>query len=71
MYSAGEAPILGADSKSLCRSIRQRGLVEPIYVETIHDVPALLDGLLQPGDILLTQGAGNVGALAPMLVTEN
>ncbi len=71
VYSAGEAPILGADSKSLCRSIRQRGFVEPIYVETIHDVPALLDGLLKPGDILLTQGAGNVGALAPMLVAEN
>ena len=70
VYPAGEAPISGADSKSLCRSIRQRGQVEPIYVETIDDVAALLDGVLQPGDILLTQGAGNVGSLAPKLAAE-
>jgi UDP-N-acetylmuramate--alanine ligase len=70
VYPAGEAPIPGADSKSLCRSIRQRGQVEPIYVETIDDVAELLDGLLQSGDILLTQGAGNVGSLAPRLAVE-
>lgn len=70
VYAAGEAPISGADSKSLCRSIRQRGQVEPIYVETVDDVAPLLHGLLKPGDILLTQGAGNVGSLASKLVLE-
>ena len=70
VYPAGEAPIAGADSKSLCRSIRQRGQVEPIYVETVDDVATLLNGVLKPGDILLTQGAGNVGSLAPKLAVE-
>lgn len=70
VYAAGEAPISGADSKSLCRSIRQRGQVEPIYVETIDDVAPLLHGVLKPGDILLTQGAGNVGSLASILAVE-
>lgn len=70
VYPAGEAAIAGADSKSLCRSIRQRGLVEPVYAESVDDVHHLLENLLQPGDILLTQGAGNVGSLAPKLAGE-
>ena len=32
VYAAGEAPIVGADSKSLCRSIRNLGKVDPILV---------------------------------------
>lgn len=64
VYSAGEDPIPGADSRHLCRSIRGRGLVEPIFVETIDGVPEVLADLIQPGDIVLTQGAGNVGLLA-------
>ncbi len=39
VYPAGEDPIPGADSRSLTRSIRQRGQVEPIFVERIEDVP--------------------------------
>jgi len=68
VYSAGETPIAGADSRSLCRSIRQRGLVEPIFVESIDKLPELLQQQLQPGDFIITQGAGNVGQVARMLV---
>lgn len=67
VYSAGEELIPGADSKSLCRSIRQRGAIEPIYVGDIWQVPDILPDILKPGDIVLTQGAGNVGALARSL----
>jgi len=64
VYSAGEEKIAGADGRSLCRSIRQRGAVDPIFIETKEEIPAVLSDVLQPGDILLTQGAGNVGAIA-------
>lgn len=64
VYAAGEAPIPGADSRSLTRSIRQRGQVEPIFAESIEDVPALLNTLVIDGDVVITQGAGNVGRLA-------
>lgn len=64
VYSAGEEPIPGADSRHLCRSIRGRGLVDPVFVETIDGVAEVLADLIQPGDIVLTQGAGNVGLLA-------
>ncbi|GHA04497.1 UDP-N-acetylmuramate--L-alanine ligase [Oceanisphaera arctica] len=67
VYSAGEAPIPGADSRALCRSIRSRGHMEPIYVATPDEVPQVLAELLQDGDLVLTQGAGNVGGLARKL----
>ena len=67
VYPAGEAPIPGADSRSLCRSIRQRGTLDPVFAESVADVPALLAPLLNDGDVVITQGAGNVSALANQL----
>ncbi|WP_193161437.1 UDP-N-acetylmuramate--L-alanine ligase [Microbulbifer hainanensis] len=67
VYSAGESPIPGADGRTLARSLRNRGQVDPIFVETIDQVPPVLADLIEPGDIVLTQGAGNVGALAQQL----
>jgi UDP-N-acetylmuramate-alanine ligase len=67
VYSAGEAPISGADSKALARAIRARGAVEPILVDEPDDAPAVLDNLLESGDVVLTLGAGSIGALAPSL----
>ena len=67
VYSAGETPIPGADSRALCRSIRSRGTIEPIYAATPEEVPHILSQVLQEGDLVLTQGAGNIGALARQL----
>ena len=67
VYPAGEAPIAGADSRSLARSIRQRGNIEPIFVEQIDQVAAVLRDIAVDGDIVITQGAGNIGRLAQTL----
>lgn len=67
VYSAGEKKIASADSRSLCRSIRLRGKVDPFYVKDESDVQGILSELVLPGDIILTQGAGSVGALAKQL----
>ncbi|MFM7786235.1 MAG: UDP-N-acetylmuramate--L-alanine ligase [Planctomycetota bacterium] len=64
VYSAGEDPIPGADGRSLCGSIRQRGRLDPVFVERTEEVLEVLAGLLRPGDFLLLQGAGSVGRLA-------
>jgi len=64
VYSAGEKRIAGADSRSLCRSIRLRGKVDPVFVPSEKEVRSILSNLLRPGDIVLTQGAGSVGGLA-------
>lgn len=68
VYSAGETPIVGADGRSLCRAIRQRGKVSPLFTPTCEDVRNTLNTILEPGDVLLLQGAGNIGALAADLV---
>ncbi|MCR9186392.1 MAG: UDP-N-acetylmuramate--L-alanine ligase [Halieaceae bacterium] len=68
VYPAGEEPISGADSRSLTRSIRQRGQVEPVFVESIEEVAHVLGGILRDGDVVLTQGAGNIARLAQDLL---
>lgn len=64
VYAAGEKPIPNADSKSLCGSIRQRGRVDPIFISKETGVESVLVDVLQAGDLLITQGAGNIGQLA-------
>lgn len=70
VYPAGESPIPGAESRNLCHSIRQRGQLDPIYVERGVDVAPLVKPLLRDGDILLCQGAGDIGALAQHLINH-
>ena len=74
VYPAGEAAIPGADSRALCRSIRLRGVSEPIFVDggqqvedVMNNIETILNNVLQEGDLLLTQGAGNVGQIATKL----
>lgn len=68
VYSAGEAPVSGADSRALARAIRQRGQLEPIYVGGRDELYKVLADVLKPGDMLLAQGAGNIGTVARELV---
>jgi UDP-N-acetylmuramate--alanine ligase len=70
IYPAGEEPITGADGRSLCRSIRARCKVDPIFVERGAAVAPVLDGLLQAGDLLLTQGAGDIGQISRALLDK-
>ncbi|MFA5679421.1 MAG: UDP-N-acetylmuramate--L-alanine ligase [Pseudomonas sp.] len=67
VYAAGEEEIPGATSKQLCGSIRQRGRVDPVYAQTIEEIPDLVRDLVRGGDIVITQGAGSVGKLVKML----
>ena len=69
VYSAGEAAIPGCDGRALCRSLRQRGKVEPVFVEHNKDIESLLASVLRDGDLLITQGAGDIGAVAARLAT--
>ena len=70
VYGAGEAPLPGADARSLCRAIRQRGQVDPVFVEGLDELVGLLPGLMQPGDIVITLGAGSIGGALPRLLRE-
>ena len=71
VYGAGEAPIPSADSKSLARSIRQRGQIEPVYVSDADQLPELLAAQLQDNDMVITQGAGSIGVVARNLAEHS
>ncbi len=63
VYSAGEEVIIGADARSLSRSIRNRGKVDPIFIDQHSEINEFLSAAIKQDDILLTIGAGNVGAI--------
>lgn len=67
VYAAGEEPVTGADGRALCRAVRGRGRVDPVFVEEIETLPEVLKDVLQAGDLVLTLGAGPIGATAATL----
>ncbi|MCH6581620.1 MAG: UDP-N-acetylmuramate--L-alanine ligase [Gammaproteobacteria bacterium] len=66
-YSAGESPISGADGRALCRAVRARGNVSPIFVEDVELLADTLSEILRPNDLLLIMGAGSIGQVASAL----
>ena len=69
VYSAGELPIVAADGRALARAIRVAGKLEPVFVETIAEVPQALQNLVRADDVVLTMGAGSVGQVPGLLVS--
>jgi UDP-N-acetylmuramate--alanine ligase len=64
VYAAGEAPIAGADGRAICRAVRSRGVVEPVFVERVDDLADALRGVLHDDDVVLMMGAGSIGIVA-------
>ncbi len=64
VYPAGEKHIKDADGRALSRSIRNRGSIDPVFVENISDLSAVLSAVIEDQDIVLTLGAGSIGAFA-------
>jgi UDP-N-acetylmuramate--alanine ligase len=67
VYAAGEAPIAGADGRAICRVVRTRGVVEPVFVERVDDLAEALRGVLHDDDVVLMMGAGSIGNVAQEL----
>jgi len=63
VYAAGEAPLFGADGRTLSRAIRVRGEVDPVFAQGPEEVAGILDNLLVDGDLVLIMGAGDIGTL--------
>ena len=67
VYPAGEAPIVAADGRALARAIRVAGKVEPVFVETVEELPEAILALAQPDDVVITMGAGSIGGVPAKL----
>ena len=70
VYAAGEAPIKGADGRAICRAIRSRGKVEPVFVGPPDQIGAALADVVRDGDLVVTMGAGHIGAIAHELPAQ-
>jgi UDP-N-acetylmuramate--alanine ligase len=68
VYPAGEAAIVAADGRTLARAVRVAGRVEPVFVENIADLPAAIRAAATDGDVVVTMGAGSIGAVPAALV---
>ena len=69
VYAAGEAKIVGADSRSLCRAIRLHSKIEPIFVDDIQNMAAEILNIAKDGDVVLCMGAGSIGATPKNIVS--
>lgn len=67
VYAAGEPPIAGADGRAICRAVRSRALLEPLFVEKVEDLAAALKLVIRDGDVIVAMGAGNISAVAHAL----
>ncbi len=67
VYSAGEERISGADGKALCQGIRSRGEINPLFAQSPQEALKMLPSILQQGDVVLVQGAGNVNQISQQL----
>jgi UDP-N-acetylmuramate--alanine ligase len=68
VYAAGEAPIVAADGRALARALRLAGKVEPLFVEDIAQMPDAIRRAAEPGDVVITMGAGSIGAVPAHLI---
>jgi UDP-N-acetylmuramate--alanine ligase len=70
VYSAGEAPISGADRDGLVQGLRAHGHRQAIALDGPQDLARMIKWLAQPGDIVVCLGAGNITQWAYALPGE-
>jgi len=68
VYAAGEAPIVAADGRSLARALRVAGKVDPVFVDEIGEMAATIVAQAQSGDVVISMGAGSIGAVPAQVV---
>jgi UDP-N-acetylmuramate--alanine ligase len=70
IYAASEAPIEGVSSDALAARLRAFGHREAHLAGSIENAVALIASIAQPGDAVLTLGAGNVWQAGDQLLTR-
>ena len=69
VYPAGEAPVPGVSGKTFLNVVLEHeGHPQADFVAHRVDVVPHLMGKLQPGDLVITMGAGDVTAMGPQII---
>ncbi len=69
VYAAGENPLPGIDGRTVVTAVQKNGQ-EPIYIENMKDIAPYLKERLEPGDLVITMGAGNIFQCGETLAKE-
>ncbi|MFI4978969.1 MAG: UDP-N-acetylmuramate--L-alanine ligase [Nevskiales bacterium] len=70
VYAAGEPAIVAADARTLARAVRVAGKVEPVFVDDIAAMPQTILDSVNDGDVVITMGAGSIGAVPGKLANQ-
>jgi UDP-N-acetylmuramate--alanine ligase len=68
IYAAGESKIPGVEAAELAEALRAHGHREVHFVADLDDVVERLAELAQPGDLVVTLGAGSISSLGARLL---
>jgi UDP-N-acetylmuramate--alanine ligase len=68
VYAAGEAPLEGVTGKRLAEEVARYGHHEITYCETLDGMTEALLQRVQPGDVVVTLGAGNIWQVGEALL---
>jgi UDP-N-acetylmuramate--alanine ligase len=68
IYPAGEAPIAGVTIESVASSVRAAGDCPLHLVRDVADLPGRVAALARPGDMVITLGAGSIGAVGDRIL---
>lgn len=70
IYAASESPIPGISGQSLALGIQQVSHTQVEFIAKTEDMAAVLIDELKEGDILITQGAGNITKIGPQVLEK-
>ena len=70
VYAAGEAPIEGVSGNTIVQAIEEHGATLAVYAPTKDEAIAAMAGMVRPGDLVFTMGAGDVTTFGPVLLEE-
>ena len=62
-----KAATVAADGRALARAVRVAGKIEPVFVESIEEMPGALMDVVRDGDVVIGTGAGSIGQLPARL----
>ncbi|MCP2520091.1 UDP-N-acetylmuramate--L-alanine ligase [Candidatus Aminicenantes bacterium AC-708-M15] len=68
IFPAGEKPIEGINGYKLYEEIKKHGHRNVLYEKDLYKIPELLKKIINPGDLIITMGAGNIYRIIPEII---
>ena len=68
VFAAREEPIAGVTGELVATAARMAGAGEVHYEGVLDELPSAVAGSLEPGDVVVTLGAGSIGEVGPALL---